>query len=84
MAYLNTPRILEEIVLSKRQEVSSLKTKIPISKLEEMIDSSKPPINLPGAMMGDSIRIVAEVKKASPTKGLLTNNFDPVKHESDK
>ena len=79
MTYRNTPRILEEIVLSKRQEVSLLKTKIPISKLEEMIDSSNPPMNLSGAMMGDSIRIVAEVKKASPTKGLLTNDFDPVK-----
>ena len=70
--------ILEEIVRVKRAEVERLKVEVPISQLEIRIGDQGLPLNLAGAIMGSSVRVIAEVKKASPTKGLLKADFDPV------
>lgn len=69
--------ILKEIVKAKRREVERLKVEMPVTELEKRIESRKPPLNLGGALWGSSVRIIAEVKKASPAKGLLRPDFDP-------
>ena len=71
------PSILMEIVAAKRREVDRLKVEAPLPVLERRIDAQKPPLNLAGALMGDSVSIIAEVKKASPTGGLLRADLDP-------
>ncbi|MCH7627031.1 MAG: indole-3-glycerol-phosphate synthase TrpC, partial [Chloroflexi bacterium] len=71
------PNILQKIVEAKRKEVERLKTELPVAALEERIAVQRPPLNLSGALWGDSVRIIAEVKKASPSKGLLRDDFDP-------
>ena len=76
MAKLDTPDILKEIVAVKRREVERLKVEAPVSELEARVEKQKPPLNFAGALMGESVRIIAEVKKASPTKGLLRSDFD--------
>ena len=68
--------ILTEIVEVKRREVERLKVAAPLSLLEERIATQRPPLNLSGALWGDSVRIIAEVKKASPVKGVLRPDFD--------
>ena len=68
--------ILEKIVQVKRREVERLKVEVPIAALEERIERQPPALNLAGALWGDSVRIIAEVKKASPSKGLLRADFD--------
>ena len=78
MSPSKTPNILKEIVDAKRRETERLKVEVPLSRLEERIESQTPPLNLAGALMGESVRIIAEVKKASPSKGLLRPDFDPV------
>ena len=80
MAVSDTPDILKKIVEVKRREVERLKRRVPVSELEGRVESRElsPPLNLAGALMGDSVRIIAEVKKASPTRGLLRPDFDPV------
>lgn len=72
----NTPDILKEIVAVKRREVERLKTEAPVAGLEERIARRPPPLDFGAALRGDSVRVIAEVKKASPTKGLLRPDFD--------
>ena len=70
--------ILDEIVAAKRLELEASRTGVPLTRLEERIEEQRPPLNLAGALMGDSVRIIGEVKKASPVKGILSPDFDPV------
>ncbi len=69
--------ILTTIVEAKRREVERLKAERPVAALKERIADMPPPLNLAGALWGDRIRIIAEVKKASPSKGVLRSEFDP-------
>ena len=69
--------ILDKIINKKKIEIKSRKADIPLSSLEEQIRSSKTILNLSGALMADEIRLIAEIKKASPSKGLLRADFDP-------
>ena len=73
-----TPDILKKIVDKKIEEVTLLKSTMPIPELERRIANQSPTLNLSGALMNESIDIIAEVKKSSPAKGLLRSNFDPV------
>jgi len=70
--------ILEKIVSEKRQDVAQIKRTLPLTALHERIDRRERPIDFTSALRGDRIRIIAEVKKASPSKGVLCPDFDPV------
>ena len=69
--------ILDSIVAVKREEVARRKAETPQAELERRIASLPVPLNLSGALWGDDVRLIAEVKKASPSKGLLRADFDP-------
>ncbi len=70
--------VLEEIVAGKRKEVEQRKRSIPLEKLEEDIRRRETPLDFAGALRGEGVRLIAEVKQASPSKGLLCPEFDPV------
>ena len=71
--------ILDEILAAKRQELALQKQTVPQDALQEGGASQPKPLNLSGALMGGGIRLIAEVKKASPSRGLLCPDFDPVR-----
>jgi len=73
------PNILDEIVAAKRRELPLQKEAVSLDALEQAIAGQDRPLNLSNALMGGGVRLIAEVKKASPSRGLLCSNFDPVR-----
>jgi indole-3-glycerol phosphate synthase len=65
--------ILERIVAAKRTEVAAAKTRVPEVKL----DAAPAVRDFIGALRAKRPAVIAEIKRASPSKGLLRSNFDP-------
>ena len=73
------PSILDEIVAAKRVELAEAMQAMPLADVEQAASNQPRPLNLSGALIGGGIRLIAEVKKASPSRGLLSPDFDPVR-----
>ena len=73
------PSILDKIVAAKREELAESKRAAPFAEVRQTAANQPPPLDLSGALTGGGIRLIAEVKKASPSRGLLSPNFDPVR-----
>ena len=71
--------ILDRIVATKREEIARAKDAVPASRLEERL-ADAPPVRdfLAAVSAPGSIRLIAEVKKASPSKGIIRADFDPL------
>lgn len=70
---------LDTIVAEKRRDVATKKAEVPLKELERLISERAEPLNFAEALRGgEGVRLIAEVKRASPSKGLLLPNFDPV------
>jgi indole-3-glycerol phosphate synthase len=72
--------ILDDIVGHKRHEVASLKRRQPRAALEAMCKDVAPPRDFERALtpVRGGVRLIAEVKKASPSRGVLAADLDPV------
>jgi indole-3-glycerol phosphate synthase len=72
--------ILDDIVRHKRQEVASLKGTQPRAALEAMCKDLRAPRDFERALtpVRGGVRLIAEVKKASPSRGVLAADLDPV------
>jgi indole-3-glycerol phosphate synthase len=72
--------ILDEIVATKWREIAAARERVHIGTLERAAEKMLPArgfaaaLNVPG-----DLRIIAEVKKASPSAGVIREDFDPVK-----
>ncbi|HEY53527.1 MAG TPA: indole-3-glycerol phosphate synthase TrpC [Caldilineae bacterium] len=71
-------KILEDIMRWKRQEVPKQKAEVPEANLRALALFTPPAIDFPAAIAGPGVSLIAEVKRASPSKGLLCKDFDPV------
>jgi indole-3-glycerol phosphate synthase len=71
--------ILDKIVATKREEVARAKAERPGSTLRRQLTDAPPVRDFFAAIAaGLPIRLIAEVKKASPSKGVIRHDFDPV------
>jgi indole-3-glycerol phosphate synthase len=73
------PTILDQIVADKRHEVAAAKSRLPESELRRML-AKAPKVRdfLDALSTPGPIRLIAEVKKASPSKGIIRADFHPV------
>lgn len=71
--------ILDQIVASKRHEIAAAQAQLPLDELRRVAAAAPPPRDFltPLAASGP-VHLIAEVKRASPSKGLLREDFDPV------
>ena len=71
--------ILDRIVATKREEVARAKATMPESRLRQRL-SAAPPVRdfLAAVARPGPIHLIAEVKKASPSKGVIRPDFEPV------
>ena len=75
----HVPTILDEIVTAKRQEIQEAKAVLSEEALRDRLGDAPPACDFFGALAVDGpIRLIAEVKKASPSKGLIREDFHPV------
>jgi indole-3-glycerol phosphate synthase len=68
--------ILDEIVSYTRKEFENKKRRLPLTKVMEMAQAQLPPLDFASAIGRDDISLIAEVKKASPSKGVIRVDFD--------
>ena len=73
---MKIPDILQEIVEAKRKELESQKQNLPLDRLADRVTQQPRPLNFSGALLGSSLRVIAEIKKRSPAKGDLASNVD--------
>lgn len=70
--------ILEQIISQKKQDLKTIKERCPVDSFLGCIKDMPPCRSLKAALKKQGrISIIAEVKKASPSKGIIRSNFDP-------
>lgn len=72
--------ILEEIVWHKEKEVDQMRERTPLIELQKQVRDTTPPQDFLAALRQGKTKpaLIAEVKKASPSKGVIRADFDPV------
>ena len=79
--------ILEEIIEHKLGEIAAAKDQISIAELESqfaLVGSTRGFCQaLRNKISAQQPAVIAEIKKASPSKGLIRQNFDPAEHAAD-
>ncbi|MFU8859968.1 MAG: indole-3-glycerol phosphate synthase TrpC [Cyclonatronaceae bacterium] len=72
------PDILNKIVTQTREDLAGRKKKIGAADFRSFEDYQRERKSLRDALnAGDDVRIIAEIKKASPSKGLIRDDFNP-------
>lgn len=71
--------IIAKIIKEKIKEISLKKKKFPLQNLIKEIEKNKTPTrNFQKAISSPGLNLIAELKKASPSKGILRQNFNPL------
>ena len=73
--------ILQRILATKRAEISAARRAVPVEELERRAHTQPPARDFIAALRAKNAAgtpaVIAEIKRASPSKGLLRNDFDP-------
>lgn len=69
--------ILTEIVRDKREEVERQKAALPLVALKSELLGLPPTRKFKEALLGDGIGLIAEIKRASPSAGMIRPDLDP-------
>ena len=82
-----TQTILEKIVATKHREIEADKRVLSFADVEALAAKADPVRGFANAIVSRIARkeaaVIAEIKKASPSKGLIRADFDPASHAAD-
>lgn len=70
--------ILDQILARKRQEVIESQQRLSLSQVKELAEAQPDARDFTGTLERDGMHVIAEVKKASPSAGIIRADFDPV------
>lgn len=83
----DTPDILKKILARKAEEVANRKQRMPVETLQEIAGDMESPRGFAAALQSKAQSkkpaIIAEIKKASPSKGVIRENFKPLEIAQD-
>jgi len=77
-AHADSGTILDRILHARRLEVDHRKRVLPEAALRYGVNAATPLRDFPSALTSKALNIIAELKPASPSKGILRDPFDPV------
>lgn len=69
--------ILDQIVEARRESIAHRKRSLPEAALKFAVEKAQPPRDFRGALSRDGFNVIAELKKASPSRGVLRENYVP-------
>ncbi|MFC1846605.1 indole-3-glycerol phosphate synthase TrpC [Chloroflexota bacterium] len=70
--------ILQKIIADVKLRLEEQKRGMPLAELKEMISKQPAALELAPALRGSGVRLITEVKKASPSRGIIRTDFNPV------
>lgn len=73
--------ILDEIIVKRREQLARETERVPLDEMKRAAErqlSERTPLSLAAALKHDTLSCICEVKKASPSKGLIRPDFRPV------
>jgi len=78
---MSVPTVLEKILARKVEEVAARRASVSLAELETLAKAADAPRGFAQAMIAQAKRkqpaVIAEIKKASPSKGVIRENFQP-------
>ena len=77
-AHANTGTVLDRILEARRASVDHRKRVLPETALKYGVKAAPPVRDFAAALSRDSINVLAELKPASPSRGVIRDPFDPI------
>src|ERR1700756_2634128 len=77
-AYANTGTVLDRILDARRAAVDHRKKVLPEAALRYGVKAAPPVRDFAAALSRDGLNVIAELKPASPSRGVIRDPFDPV------
>ncbi len=78
MRYVETGTILDKIMAHKLREINITRAAVSFAEVRKAAALAPPPLDVIEALTRDTVALIAEVKRASPSKGVLMEPFFPV------
>jgi indole-3-glycerol phosphate synthase len=72
-------KILDEIMAYHREHLPQIMREVPLADLRALAAIAPPPSDFYAALCASGVTLIAECKKASPSKGLMVPNYNPAK-----